>query len=176
MAGPPMSRRYAKAVWGSVQDRAAGGCRLLSRLTRSEGGFAQARRISAMADRLGAEQNLKNDPHVCDIRFSGVSGLSRRTGVADCRIKQGTCRLARSLSALAFRKRGEKLAMPQHPRPSHADQIAPRRDPALDQRQFPEQSISSCSGFTRLHRKAFFHLRTRPPPCSIPSASSGWAP
>src|SRR6266852_3935946 len=99
---------------GSVQDRAAGGCRLLSRLTRSEGGFAQARRISAMADRLGAEQNLKKEPHVLRYRLQRrFPGWSRRTGVADCHIKQGTCRLARSLSALALENRGEKLAMSQ---------------------------------------------------------------
>src|SRR5260370_21403982 len=49
---------------GSVQDRAAGGSGLLSRLTPSEGGFAQAQRISAMADLLRPAQNLKKEPHV----------------------------------------------------------------------------------------------------------------
>src|SRR5260370_4243573 len=103
---------------GSVQDRAAGGCRLLSCLAGSEGRFAQAQRISAMVDRLGAEQNLKKESHVLRYPLQRrFPGWSRRTGVADCHIKQGTCRLARSLSAPAFEKRGEKLAM-SHPRPS----------------------------------------------------------
>src|ERR1700704_567922 len=54
------SRHRQGPSCGSVQDHAAGGRRLLSRLTRGESGFAQALGISAMADRLAAEQNLKN--------------------------------------------------------------------------------------------------------------------
>src|SRR5712671_4076925 len=42
------------------RDRRCDGPNLLSRLTRGESGFAQALGISAMADRLAAEQNLKN--------------------------------------------------------------------------------------------------------------------
>ena len=54
-------------------------------------GSAQARGISAMAERLSAEQNLKRDPP-CAMPLSDsrpvFSGWSRRAGVADCRINR----------------------------------------------------------------------------------------
>jgi hypothetical protein len=41
-----------------------------------------------MADRLGAEQNLKNGPHVVPYPAQPVfSGWSRRAGMADCRTR-----------------------------------------------------------------------------------------
>jgi len=47
---------------GSVQDHVADRRRLLSCLARIQSGFAQALGLSAMADRFGAEQNLKTFP------------------------------------------------------------------------------------------------------------------
>src|SRR5260370_38500329 len=90
-----------------------------------------------MAERLGAEQNLKNDPP------DPISASNRRFPVG---------RAARTWQIAASRRAivGWREIFPQRPRKrgeirhvgnvhvrTATDQVTPRRDPASDQRQFP---------------------------------------
>ena len=74
-----------------------------------------------MADRLGAGQAGK----LADIGSNpAISGWSRRAGVPDCRTSNN-------------RSTGRNQSCRHRPRRKTADQIAHRRHPARDQRQFP---------------------------------------
>src|SRR6202171_1380616 len=111
---------------GSVQDRAAGGCRLLSGFTGGGGGLAETLRFPAMAGRLGAEQNLKKHPQ-CN-ETSGSIGLfpvgrAARTWQIARPIEQLSAGETSFLTAKF--ENGEKLAMPQ-PSMSQPPQIKNR--------------------------------------------------
>ena len=89
--------------------------------------IAEARGVPAMADRLGAEQSLKNRsavPRRYPLR-PAFSGWSRRAGMADCRTRQSNCRLARELSAPAARKTGRNSPC-RRPATSQPPQIKSR--------------------------------------------------
>src|ERR1700733_527765 len=148
---------------GSIQDYATGGRRLLSGLARGQSGFAKAVGLSAMAAYLGAEQELRDLP-----------GPRRRCSLP-CRVfwlvaRHGQGRLPReeraSVAACA-----ERFAPAGGPRGEISDaatgqfatttaaQIAPRRHPAVDQRQLPRAvRFLSVRLLCTLHRQGILSI------------------
>ena len=103
----------------------------------ARGRSAQARGVPAMAEGFGAGQSLKQFTSAPVSGSIGVFRLvaPRRRGRLPHQAEY--CRLARSLSAHGQSQRGEVRHVANIHVTAAADQVAHRRHPARDQRQFP---------------------------------------
>ncbi len=130
--------RYRQgAAGGSLQDRAAGGRRLLPGLAGDASGSAKAARVPAMAEDFGAGQGLKqftSAPKTGSIGVFPVGRAARTWQIA-------ASSKIRSADENSFRagqsQRGEARDVANVHVTGAADQVAHRRHPARHQRQFP---------------------------------------
>jgi hypothetical protein len=113
-----------------------------------------------MADRLGAEQNLKNDPLLLGIRLNRWVPVGRaRRAWQIAALNKVTIGWREAFPHRPLRKR-ETLHVANIRVTTAADQVAPRCHPALDQRQFPRTiRFLPVRVLCALHRQGVLSVR-----------------
>ena len=161
--------RYRQgAARGSLQDRAAGGRRLLSGLAGDAGGSAEAAGVPAMAEdlrcRARPERQSRSAPKTGSIGVFRVGRAAR------------TWQIAASSKVLSADEKSFRTGQSQRGETRHvanihvtaaADQVAHRRHPARDIRQFPRavRFLPVRLLCPAISRRRFSRPRTKPRRC-----------